>query len=71
MKDFMGNADYIGAPEVENIGRIYDPIIDFLGPMYMLPPHCFKRDWWTSGRTDQPIIAYLDSDNQIMEDMID
>ena len=52
MKDFMGNANYLGAPEIENVRRVYDPIIDFLGPMFFFPPHCYKRKWWVDGRED-------------------
>ena len=60
----MGHADYFPAPKLPIVGAVYEPLIDFLGPYYLFPPHCHKTSWSTHGRKTKgrasTIIAYIE-----------
>lgn len=67
MIPFMEHTTYLAAVEVPGVGRIYEPLIDPLGPYYFFPPHCYER----KNRYNSPVIAYIPSGNQIEQDMVE
>jgi len=51
-------------------GTSYSPLVDFLGPVALHPPHCYKIGDDLDNFIESPIIAYVKNDNDVERDLI-
>ena len=69
---FMYHADYKALLETGDTGdgnttKLFNPFLDFMGPLYLFPLNCWSNDLMYYA----PALAYIKQDNQIERDVVD